>query len=85
MSPEAYTLILTQGVHVVRPDVAAAIRAAVEAGDKVIDIDIDLFGGLDSSRRTTVVVAHVVALAEAKPSSRRIAETSDGKVRTIFR
>ena len=84
MSAEVtFTLVLTQGVHVVRGDVAEIIRAAIDQGERLVDVDIDLFGGPGSSRRTTLATAHVVALVEAKQSTRAIAAASNGKVRTI--
>ena len=85
MADEAYTLVLTQGIHVVRPDVATLIREAIDEGKRTIDIDIDIFGGLNSSRRTTVAVAHVVALVESKKPQREIVAESNGKVRAIRR
>jgi len=85
VSAEAYTLVLTQGVHVVRNDVARAILTAIEAGSRTVDVDIDLFGGPNSSRRTTIVTAHVVALIEAKPNTRDVISASNGKVQSIRR
>lgn len=83
MNGDAYTMILTQGVHVVRGDVARIIRDAINEGHRTVDIDVDLFGGPDSSRRTMIVTAHVVALVEAKQTTRSIAAASNGKVRLI--
>jgi hypothetical protein len=79
----AYTLILTQGVHVVRGDVADAIRAAIDNGERTVEVDVDLFGGPNSSRRTLIVTAHVVALVEAKLPTRETAAASGGKIRLI--
>ncbi|MDB5095029.1 MAG: hypothetical protein JWO85_3130 [Candidatus Eremiobacteraeota bacterium] len=83
MNADLYTLILTQGVHVVRSEVAQAIRIAIESGERLVDVDIDLFGGPNSSRRTSIVTAHVVALVEAKQSTHDVVAASGGKVRTI--
>jgi hypothetical protein len=82
MEATTYTLILTQGIHTVRPDVAATIRAALVAQEPLVEIDMDLFGGVDSSRRTTLATAHVVALAEAK-APRTSSEEQRGKVRRL--
>lgn len=64
MATNSYTLILTKGLYTIRSSVAETIRAAIENGDKTVEVDIDLLSGPNSSRRTLLICQHVVALSE---------------------
>jgi hypothetical protein len=59
-----FTLILTKGTHLVSDKVAEQIVAAIEADEKLIKVDLDLFGRIALHRETTIVAAHVVCLTK---------------------
>jgi len=60
----SYTVILTKGVHLVDRAAADAIRAAIENGDRTVEVTLDPLGNADVNRRTLVAVRHIIALAE---------------------
>jgi len=75
-----YSLILTRSTHTVTAETAAAIRRALEAGQRTVEVDIPLFA--DQMRRTLISTAHVVAIAEDR--SERLNATSLGEGNVHF-
>jgi len=59
-----WTLALTKGVHIVSAEDAVEIIHAVQHGKRTITVGLDPFGAVDTSRRTTIAVAHVILLTE---------------------
>jgi hypothetical protein len=64
---ESYTLILTKGTHLISSAAAETVRSAIEAGEALVHIELDPFGNVDSERKTTIAVRHVVALTKNAP------------------
>ena len=57
-------MILTEGVHIIDSSGADAICRAIENGEKIVEVSVQLYAGSDSVRRTKIVTAHVIALSE---------------------
>lgn len=77
----SYTVVLTKGAHTVRASDARAICEAIEAGRRLITVGVELFPGSDAVHETTLVTAHVIALAEIEPPSDG---KGNGKVSTMW-
>ena len=60
------TVVLTKGAHTVRAEDARAICEAISAGEKLVRVGVELYPGSDAVHPTTLVVAHIVALAEVQ-------------------
>jgi hypothetical protein len=82
--PEAYTLILTEGVHIVSTRDAEIICRAIEGGEKIVEVDVQLFAGSDSVRRTRVVTAHVIALSQVDRPQRTVVADAGAKVTPLW-
>jgi len=82
--PEAYSLVLTEGVHIVAPRDADAICRAIEQGEKIVEVDVQLYPGSDSIRRTKIVTAHVIALSEMHAPQRTIVAEAGPKVTALW-
>jgi hypothetical protein len=65
-----HTLLLTRGTHAIsseaREAILDAILDAIRAGEPLVEVQVDLFGA-DTERLTTIVTAHVIAIAENPP------------------
>lgn len=48
---------------------AQAICNAIQAGERLVQVGVELFPGSDAVHPTTLVTAHVVALAEVQSES----------------
>jgi hypothetical protein len=84
MAPQTYTLILTQGVHTIEQDGYDAIRAAVERGDKFVEVQLDFFGKSEYATRATLIVSHVVAMAESSAiGTREVARSRDQRLQLL--
>ncbi len=59
---EAFTLILTKGVHLISHEAADAIRSAVERDDLTVEVELDPLGNAAKHRLTLIAVRHVVAI-----------------------
>jgi hypothetical protein len=59
---ETYTLVLTKGTHIVSATAASTILDAIDRAERLVSIPLDLFGGVDEARTTTLAVSHVIAL-----------------------
>ena len=79
----AYTLILTKGVHIVSTETAAQICEAIETNKRLVDVELDPFGGAEATRRTTIAVAHVIALSETDLVAADIVPASSDKVHRL--
>ena len=64
MAAEQYTLVLTKGVHVISRTDAEEIIQAVHDDRPTVEVYLDLFGGYEALRKTTLVTRHVVAVTE---------------------
>jgi hypothetical protein len=62
MGHRDFTLILTKGTHAISAAAAEAILAAIRNAEAIVEVEVDLFGGVDPGRKTTLVIAHVIAL-----------------------
>ena len=82
-----FTLVLTKGMHTISAAVAEQILAAMKEGNTVVDVELDLFGGGKSSRRTILATAHVVALTmnPPEPTLTSGAVATNGNVATLRR
>ncbi len=76
MVPQKYTLILTQGVHTIEQDAYDAIHVAVERGEKFVEVQLDFFGKSEYATRTTIIVSHIVAMAESSEIGTREVDRS---------
>jgi hypothetical protein len=65
---ETYTLILTKGMHVISSSAALQIKDAILKRCPTVDVELDPFGGFHTSRVTTIVTRHVVALTANPPA-----------------
>jgi hypothetical protein len=83
MGHRDFTLILTKGTHAISASAAETILAAIRNSERTVEVEVDLFGGVDLGRKTTLVTAHVIALArnpQVQESQRSAACTSDSVV-----
>ncbi len=80
MGHHDFTLILTKGTHAISAAAAEAILAAIRNAEAIVEVEVDLFGGVDLGRKTTLVTAHVIALASNPQvqESQRSAACTDG-------
>ncbi len=84
METQKYTLILTQGVHTIDQDGYDAIRAAVERGDKFVDVQLDFFGKSEYATSATLIVWHVVAMAESNSiGEKEVDRSRDRRLRLV--
>lgn len=67
-----------------RAEDAAAICKAIEAGQKLVTVSLELYPGSDERRPTTIVTAHVVALSEVEKPQRDIVAEAGDKVRGLW-
>lgn len=56
----SYSLILSKGTHLVDERARARILAAIEAGERVAEIEVDRYQD-GTTARATIVLAHVIA------------------------
>jgi hypothetical protein len=77
-----FTLMLTKGTHLVSDDDAARIFEAIRSGEKLVELNLDLFGDTTFHRQTTVAVAHIVCLCK---NITRHKDLDDPKVTTLAR
>ncbi len=61
-----HTLLLTRGTHAISSEAREAILNAIRAGEPLVEVRVDLFGA-ETERLTTIVTAHVIAIAENPP------------------
>jgi len=76
----SYTLILTKGVHLISAGDAKRILEAITNGDKIVEVDLDPFGGFEEDRKTIIATAHVICLSETELSESSDATLTDTKV-----
>lgn len=78
---ETYTLLLTQKACTISRAAADTIMDAVQRGLPTVEVEFDPWGPPTSRRRTTLVVAHVVAVSESAAQAdqlRRMANDTTG-------
>jgi hypothetical protein len=83
--PQKYTLILTQGVHAIDQDGYDAIQSAIERGDKFVDVQLDFFGKSEYATRATLIVSHVIAMAESNEIGTREVTRSRDRILQLVR
>lgn len=83
MEAEPHTLILTRGAHSIGQAAAIEVRRALDAGEKTVEIDMELFSGRDATRRTSIVLAHVMGIAGPRESRLATDDAVEGNVRVL--
>ena len=78
-----FTLILTRGTHVITCEAATTVARAIEDGQKLVTIELDPFAGVERGRQTTLVTAHIVALAETDLPERSEQALANDNVRSL--
>ncbi len=59
---ESYTLVLTRGTHVVERRTGETILAALDAGERVVGVDLDILCDGFTRRGVRLATSHVIAL-----------------------
>lgn len=68
----------------VRAEGAAAIRAAIVNGDKLVTVGAEPWPGADELVQTSYIVAHIVALVEMPKPQREIVDEAGPKVTALW-
>jgi len=63
---------------------ADTICRAIENGDKIVEVDMQLYAGSDAVRRTRIVSAHVIALSETTAPQRAAVADAGPKVTALW-
>lgn len=83
MRPASFSVVLTKGAHIVPAEDAAAIRAAIEAGEKFVRVRFEDYPGSEIVEETTLVTAHIISLSEVPQSHAEIVSAAGPKVRSL--
>jgi hypothetical protein len=65
----SYSVVLTQGGHTVRAEDAERILQAIEDGQKLVGVHVELYPGAVQVRPATLVTAHVMTVSPIEAPS----------------
>jgi len=85
---DAYTLVLSNATHAISADDANLILAAVESGQRTVEVQLDLFGDGTSLRTVRLMTRHVVMLfhnADSGAPDNELFAFAKGKVTRLRR
>lgn len=80
----SYTVVLTKGAHTVGADDANAILAAIQSGEKLVNVALEMYPGSNEVRPTTLVTAHVIAVSEVETPQRELIDAAGPRVRSLM-